>query len=321
MKKSIFYILLLLLLALKSFAQPFPSTDEKFPFLCTFGKNSSPEWGDDDFNQTFFFVIPQTEKNPVYIRIFDADVGGKYDEVHERTFNTKTQYSVYGGKGAHSNPDAKKAHPVGNYKSGILLATKTVGQDTTYDNKWLTLGPFNPTEGELQPDFGGYVLKIVIDGLEGDDGNMYKMFLSSKSSDNKPIEGGNAFTYEYCLRIPDTKGSICHLYPFIAANVIAVQIHVFDFDDDGIIRIISVSKKGLGEKSSGNNVWIKNVQKTTKEELNTSYDIQFIKQNQTKDNNIVVYTTNQFDELMPFFAAPIGGVPKFKYKIGVKTGK
>ena len=321
MKITILIIAQFSIFIFKSYCQPVPSLDEKFPFLSIFGKNASTEWGDDDFSQTFFFVVPQSEKNPLYIRVFDPDVGGKHDEVHEKDFNTKIRYSVYGGKGAHSDSISRKAHPSGNYKTGIQLASKTIGKDLALDDNWLTLGPFNPTEGELQTDFGGYVFKIVIEGIEGDDGNMYRLFLSSKANENKPIEGGNAFAYEYCLRMSDVKGSTCHLYPFIASNVIAVQIHVFDFDDDGIIRVISVSKKGEGIKSSGNNVWKINNQVTTKEELNTSYDIQFIKQNQIKDNNVVVFITNQYGEMLPFFAAPIGGVPKFKYKIGVKTGK
>ena len=297
-------------------AQPFPSVDEKIPFLCTFSKNSQKDWGDDDFVQIYFFVVPQTEKNPIYIRIFDPDLGGKHDEVHDE-FNSKTRFSVYGGKGAASNPDAKKQTPTGNYKSGIQLSTKTFGNDQAYDDKWYTLGPFNPVEGELQTD--GYVFKLIIEGMEGDDGNLYRMYLSSSPTENKAIEGENAFTYEYCFRMADSKGSISHLYPFISAGITAVKINVFDFDDDGILRVVSVAKKGEITKSSGNAVWMENTHKIVTEELNTSLDIQFVKQQDSKNNNVVVYITNQYGELMPFYATPIGGVPKYKFKIGVKV--
>jgi hypothetical protein len=30
---------------------------------------------------------------------------------------------------------------------------------------------------------------------------------------------------------------------------------------------------------------------------------------------MVLYVTNQYGELLPFYASPIGGIPKFKYKI------
>jgi hypothetical protein len=301
-------------------AQAVPSQDEKFPFLETFGKNALKEWGDDDYVQTFFFVIPPSEKKPVYIRIYDADTEGKNDEVHGGNFNTRIRYTVFGGKGTHSDPDAKKSDPSGNFKSGIQLSTKTVGKDESLDDKWFTFGPFNPLEGELQPDMGGHIFKIIIEGLEGDDGNLYKMFLSSRPDENKPVEGGNAFAYEYSLRLSDSKTSINHLYPFIASNVVSVKIFVFDYDNDGILRVVSVAKKGEGIKSSGNNEWKETFQPIVKEELNTSMDVQFIKQKNENNNNIVVYITNQYGESMPFFAAPIGGVPKFKYKIKVQTG-
>ncbi len=302
------------------YAQLVPSNDEKIPFLCTFSKGADPNWGDDDFVQIFFFVIPQTEKNPVYIRVFDPEVGGKHDEVHGE-FNSKTRFAVYGGKGASSNPDARKNTPTGNYKSGIELGSKVFSHDTAYDDKWYTYGPFNPVEGELQPEFGGYVFKMVIEGTEGDDGNLYRLFLSSQPTNNKAIEGANAFAYEYSLRLFDTKGSVSHLYPFVGAGVTSVQIKVFDFDDDGILRIVSVAKKGELAKSSGNGNWLTTEHKVVNEEINTSLDIQFIKQKDSKNNNVVVNVTNQYGELMPFFTAPIGGVPKFKFKIGVKVEK
>jgi hypothetical protein len=123
------------------------------------------------------------------------------------------------------------------------------------------------------------------------------------------------------MRLGEAKGSISHLYPFVATNVTSVIINVFDFDDDGILRVVSVAKKGEITKSSGNGVWLENKHKIVSEELNTSLDVQFGKEKESKNNNIVVYITNQYGELMPFYTTPIGGVPKYKFKIGVKVDK
>ncbi len=299
-------------------AQPIPSTDEKIPFICTFSKQADKNWGDDDFVQTFFFVIPETYKKPIYIRVFDPDNGGMYDENHNQ-FNSKTKFSVYGGNKAHSDPDAKSPDPKGNFKSGILLSSKIYGEDKSTDNKWITIGPFNPIEGELQKNLGGRVFKIVIEGLEGDDGNLYRLFLSSDANENKAVEGGNGFAYEYAFRLFDTKGSVSHLYPFVAENVTAVKIKVFDYDSEGMIRIISVAKKGDACNLKEDGLWIESMHRVVKEETNTSLDIQFIKQSPVKNNNIVVFISNQYGELMPFFTSPIGGVPKYLYKISVKA--
>ncbi|PBQ34607.1 hypothetical protein CNR22_23460 [Sphingobacteriaceae bacterium] len=317
--KQFFRILIytFLISSLDLVAQPVPSVDEKIPFICTFSKQADKNWGDDDFVQTFFFIVPESYKKPVYIRVFDPDCGGMYDENHN-DFNSKTKFSVYGGSKAHSDPDAIRPDPVGNFKSGILLASKIYGDDKSVDNKWVTLGPFNPIEGELQKELGGRVFKVIIEGMEGDDGNLYRLFLSSVADDNKPIEGGNGFAYEYAFRLFDAKGSVSHLYPFVADKVTAVKIKVFDYDNEGMIRIISVAKKGDACKLNEEGLWIESMHRVVKEEINTSLDIQFIKQSAVKNNNIVVYIANQYGELMPFFTTPIGGVPKYLYKIAVK---
>lgn len=299
-------------------AQQTPSPDEKIPYVCTFGKDSDKEWGDDDFVQTFFFVIPESYKKPFYIRLFDPEVGGSIDENHG-AFNSKCKFSVYGGAKAHSNPDAQSQDPVGNYKSGFLLSSKVFANEKTYENKWYSLGPFNPIEGELQPEFGGRIFKLIIEGLEGDDGNLYKIFLSANPEENKPVEGGNTFAYEYTFRLADNKGSVAHLYPFVGDRVTAVKVKIFDFDNDGIIRVVSIAKRGEITKPNTNGAWIESTHKISKEEINTSLDIQFIKQKDLKNNNIVVVISNQYGELLPFFTTPIGGVPKFVYKIGHKA--
>lgn len=316
--KHLFVLLLLLQLSLSSRAQSIPSTDEKIPFICTFSKSSDVTWGDNDFVQIFFFVIPESYKKPVYIRIFDPDIGGAFDENHG-PFNSKTRFSVYGGAHAHSDPAAKTPGTKGNYKSGVMLTTKVYGEDKNLDNKWVTLGPFNPVEGELQKDVGGRVLKVVIEGQEGDDGNLYRLFLSSSADDNKEVEGGNGFAYEYAFRLFDSKGSVSHLYPFVPENVTAVKIKIFDYDREGIIRVVSVAKKGDICQLSEEGLWIESKHRVAKEEVNTSLDIQFIKQAEVKNNNIVVFISNQYGELMPFFTTPIGGIPKYLYKIGVKA--
>lgn len=319
MYKKLFILLLISLsMRVPSIAQQAPSMEENIPFLCTFSKGADKSWGDDDNVQIIFFVIPTTEKSPVYIKIFDPNTGGKHDEGHG-TFNSKTRFSVFGGAGAHSSEDAKKHDPVGNFKSGVQLATKTFGDEAEYDDKWFTMGPFNPVEGELQPDAGGYVFKVVIEGLDGDDGNLYRLYMSSSKTENKAIEGGNMFTYEYSFRLSDVKNSVSHLYPFITSNLVAVKVNVFDFDNDGIIRLVSVAKRGDIAKTSGDAEWAVNTHEVVAQEFNTSFDIQFIKQKDAKNNNIVVFITNQYNQLMPFYTSPIGGIPKYKYKIGVKV--
>lgn len=228
-------------------AQQVPTVEENIPYLVTFGKNGDKSWGDDDFSQTFFFVIPKYQKLPFYIRIFDPETSGTNDE-KKGEYNTKTQFSVYGGKTCFTAKDAQNNEPKGNYKSGNLLYTKTFGSDPLYDQDWYTFGPFNPTEGEFVDAYSGYIFKIIAEGVSGDDGNLYRYFLSSSPTENKAIEGGNAFTFEYTFRFDDNQSNLAHLYPYVEENVISVNISNFDFDDGEDINIVSVAKKGNSVK-------------------------------------------------------------------------
>jgi len=314
MKQVGFVISLLFIFYTNISAQPVPGLDENIPYLMTFGAKADKSWGDDDFSQTFFFLIPENYKSPIYIRVYDPDTGGELDEL-KGVFDTKMMYSVYGGKGAYSDPDAQGVDPKGNYKSGNLLASKTFGVDPRYDKNWYTFGPFNPTEGEFTKEFGGYVFKVICDGLAGDDGNLYRYFLSTSGTENKPIEGGFAFSYEYSFRMWDNPKEVSHIYPYIIEQTEAVKMMNFDWDLDGIIRVVSVARKGQDFDVSNDNEWKEVTFAIKPEEKKTSLDFQFIKKqgSPVKNNNVVINVRNQYNEVLRFFTVPIGGVPKYKY--------
>lgn len=313
----VFSVLILFLFlgnSYQSTAQPVPGEDENIPFLVTFGANALKSWGDDDFCQIFFLTIPVSQKTPIYIRVYDPDCGGQFDEIYGSE-DTKTKFSIYGGVGAYTDKDAQKIDPVGNYKSGTLLASKTFGPDEKYDDNWYTFGPFNPSDGEKMNEIGQYYFKIIAQGTQGDDGNLYRYYFSSSPDENRRIEGSNAFTFEYTFRMPDKAGSVSHLYPFITEDVISIQQYNFDWDNDGVMRIVSYEKKGELATLSNENDWKSSKHQIAKTEQKSSLDFQFVKSRTAPkpNNNICFYITNQYGEFMPFQVIPIGGVPKYKY--------
>lgn len=317
--KKLFSILIICLLFQYAYAQPVPAGDENIPYLMTFGKKAEASWGDDDFSQIFFFRIPETFKEPIFIRVFDPDTGGEVDEQNGE-WDTRTTFEIYGGNDCYTHKDAQETDPKGNYKSGNLLATKSFAINPRYDNNWYTFGPFNPSEGEYVEDFGGYIFKIIAEGVAGNDGNLYRYYLSTSHSDNKPVEGGNAFAFEYSFRMHDDPAQVSHIYPFVDEKTISVRLYNFDWDNDGFIRTVSVARRGQMSKVSGDDVEVEDEFKIFDEEKNTSLDIQFIKKKSppVKNNNVVISIRNQYNELLPFYVIPIGGVPKYKYNIAVK---
>ena len=311
---------LLLTGTLAGWSQSAPAEEENIPYLVTFGGDADKSWGDDDFSQVFFIRIPMSQVEPVYIRVFDPDTGGELDE-GKGEFDTKVRFSVYGGQGCYSHEDAQAVEPVGNYKSGNLLASKSFGVSGRYDNGWYTFGPFNPLEGEHIEKFDGRVFKIIADGESGDDGNLYRYFLSTSSKENREVEGGNLFTHEYTFRLSNNQNNVSQIYPYLDDRTISVKISNFDWDDDGFIRIVSVAKNGELCPVSGENNWIVREFEITEEERNTSMEIQFIKNRtqQIKNNNVVLTVENQYGEMQPFFVIPIGGIPVYNPKIRMRV--
>lgn len=313
MNKALLSLISLLILSGSAFGQEVPSPDENFPHLVTFGNKAEKSWGDDDFCQILFFVVPKTYTKSLYIRVFDPDCGGEVDE-SRGGFNTKTRFTVY-GSGCYSAKEEENKSPIGNYKCGNMLHSKSFGVDAKYDNQWYTFGPLNPVEGDLKPDLGGYLFKLVIEGIEGDDGNLYKCFLSDQANSNHKVEGGNVFTYEYSVRLNTTK-SVSHLYPYVDVNTIGVKQHNFDLDDDAYVKIVSMSNPGMKMASSGDGDWKSSTFPITDKDKNTSLDIQIIKTGNSRNNNMVFSVTNQYGKNLRFYSVPIGAVPK--KRIGVR---
>lgn len=301
------------------FSQSAPAVDENIPSLITFGGNAITSWGDDDFCQLFYCIVPPSQTDPVYIRVYDPDTGGNLDEL-KGEFNTIVNFSIYGGNDCWSDTTAQGLNKTGNFKSGYLLSSKSFGVDPKYDKKWYTFGPFNPFEGKNVEKLGGRVFKIISLGISGDDGNIYKYFLSTSPVENVPVEGGNWFTYKYHFRFSDDQKHVCQIYPFVDDKTISIQVSNFDWDFDGTIRIFSVAKNGIFCDVSGEDNWIVREFQIVSEEKNSTIEIQFTKNQsvQVRNNNVVVVVRNQYGISMPFYVVPIGGIPVYSPKIRMK---
>ena len=319
MKRYALVISFILSTGIGLFSQSAPAIDENIPYLVTFGGDAKTSWGDDDFCQIFYCIIPPSQTGPVYIRVYDPDTGGDLDEL-KGEFNTIVNFSIYGGNDCWSDTAAQVLKNSENIKSGYLLSSKSFGNEPKYDKKWYSFGPFNPSEGKSVEKLGGRVFKIVSQGISGDDGNLYKYFLSTSPIENVAVEGGNWFTYKYHFRLSDDQKHVSQIYPFVDDKTISIQISNFDWDNDGIIRIFSIAKNGILCDVSGENNWVIREFPIVDEEKNSTVEIQFIKNQsiQIRNNNVEVIVRNQYGISLPFYVVPIGGVPVYSPKIRMK---
>ncbi len=300
--------------------QPVPGKDENIPFLVTFGKYGKTSWGDANFYEIFFISILKDYTQPFYIRVFDPDCGGEYDEI-QGVFDSKFLFSVYGGKGVDpdKNEDSKGLEKGVNYKTGNLLASKVFGSEAKYDNKYYTFGPFNPAEGDYNERWKSYIFKIICEGVSGDDGNLYRYFISRDQNSNLAIEGANAFTYEYTFRMWNDFKSVAHIYPYVDTGVVFIKQSNFDWDNDGEILVVSRYKQGIEVPISNEDNWVSSNIPIEPAEINSSLDFQFHKKQGelVKNNNVVITLKNQRGDGIKFYSSPIGGVPVYIPKTNI----
>ena len=302
-------------------AQPVPGDDENIPFLVTFGRNAKTLYGDDDFVQIFFLSIPREYTQQFYIRVFDPDCGGENDELIGEEWNTRTQFSVYGGIGADpdQHEEAKGLVKGQNYKTGNLLQSRIFGNDARYDNEWYSFGPFTATQGEFNERWNSYNFKIICEGLSGTDGNLYKYYISRDANSNIPIEGANAFTYKYTFRLWNDVRSVSHIYPYVDSGIVSIRQSNFDWDDDGKIIVVSRYKRGVEVPVSGDDNWANSYISIEPAEVNSSLDFQFHKRQDylVRNNNVVIMLQNQRGDALRFYSSPIGGVPVYNPRTNI----
>jgi hypothetical protein len=205
--------------------------DSDVASIVTFGPAAPPTEGDDDHVQIIFLEIPDGPDDVFYVRIFDPDTGNSNDELGSaiipQVFDTVMIYTLLGGSGAYTNPDARSDHPgVTGINSGTLITQQAIGEDVAYDNMWWAL-PVTRYQGELVGS--SRLFKLVVQGASGDDGNWYQVAISADPNGNVAVGGARVFAYSWCVALPSPGDGVA-LYPFVSPAAASVTQFNFDFD-------------------------------------------------------------------------------------------
>ncbi len=202
--------------------------------VVTFGSNAVTSDGDNDFVQVLFLDLPDGPPNdPLYIRIFDPDVGGggggeSTDEQGSNGFwDTMTRFGVYGGSGAYTHPDARTVTPTVGITSGVEITAAVFGADAAWEQNWYTF-PITRGQGELVN--GRRVFKLSVQGVNGDDGNHYQVALSTSPLTNTAPAGARIFAFSWTVSVPTQEQDALLLYPYVPSG--ATNFRQFNFDLD-----------------------------------------------------------------------------------------
>ncbi len=186
------------------------------PRLVTFGSRAPQSEGDHDFQQVIRISVPETA-GQLHFRIFDPDVGGAHDEAM-RGFNTRTRFSLYGAGAAvrlYRDADDVNQEDI----EGEPLQSAEFAFDEAVDGRWETLFTADAASGAV--DGARRRFFIVVEGLSGDDGNVFDVAVSRSATDNLPVQDARLTSFittlqvaedgEYAelrLMIPETAGSL-----------------------------------------------------------------------------------------------------------------
>ena len=219
--------------------------------LINYGPQASTREGDDDFRQIIYFQIPQSLKDTLYLRLFDADCGGENDSKYGE-WDTPMTYRFYGGNGTFSQPSVKSPQKIYDAAfQGSLIREQTFSLEPFADNHWLNLAAFAPSAGELIDGF--YYFKLVVQGASGDDGNVYDVFLSSQPKRNVLPKGAAVFDYTPTLRLPQT-GIFAEMRLFVPLQCLSLHIHNFDISG-GKMGLETAFRSNIPVLSSGQDNW------------------------------------------------------------------
>jgi len=202
-------VVCLLVITSSLYAYRVPEDKSKLKYFYVFGPKGDPLMGADDNEMEIYIEIPEEEVGDLVIKVFDPDTGGKRDwkKNADDPWDTVTSFAVYGKK----------------------LLDQEQFSEGDYDFDYFTFGPYLKSEGEKIPG-GGYRFKIKVQGLEGDDANLFKFKIFPESAE--------AYSYNITMRLASRQGEEMYFFPHVAAGTKKITVENYDIDRSGGTSIL-----------------------------------------------------------------------------------
>lgn len=198
------------------------------PRLVTFGSRALQNEGDHDFRQFIRISVPDSA-GQLSLRVFDPDVGGLFDEA-QRGFNTKTRFSLY-GDGATVRLYRDSDGVVQEEIEGAALDSVEFGFHEESDGQWVALFPIDASNGRADGTQREFVL--AVEGLSGNDGNVFDVMVSRSDTENVPAEGVRLTSYAPTLQAAE-EGQFAELRFVIPEDATSLMVENFDSAGGGI---------------------------------------------------------------------------------------
>jgi PKD repeat protein len=192
-------------------------------FFVTTGREATVSTGDRFGRFVFYLEVDQSFQDRLFVRIFDADLGGRVDVFHP---GSKVLYRIFGKGGI----NRKLRHINDPVPAVSPLLSLEVGKSSFYDNQWRTIAVLDPADGEIEGN--RHLFQVVVDGVSGWGNNMFQVFVSSQDSFNRAVPGLRLYTMVANLRLPAASQMRTQV-PFIIPEQ-AKSLVISNFDIDSV---------------------------------------------------------------------------------------
>jgi PKD repeat protein len=263
-------------------------------FYVTAGREASPSEGDSLYRSVFLIECTPSVKGPLFLRVFDADIGGRYDQ---NVTPSKARYRLFTGRDSGAailsiNDPAPAAAPI------IDLV---LGEDNLYDSQWRTLASFEAPKADSRDSVSTF--QLIIDGFSGKSVNLYQVFISSEDKRNTPVEGIRMTAPVTDVLITASGRGVTQIPFFIPRNLKAIVVHNFDAEVMGELFVQSVFREKLPVCVSGNGSSCSSRIQIQENELGTRAAL-IIAGIRTQADYVQCWITDEAGNILPFFLPP-----------------
>lgn len=217
--KRVSLITFLTLAVLLFYSPPADSAVLEQNLLLIAGQQAARAEGDLYHRAVFYLEIPPQVTGTIYVRIFDADLGGSHDNWRD---GSEAYYHLYGKGGLNWNLRSI-LDPVG---ARTPLADLRLGVSKYYDDQWRTIAALDVNDADLKNDTRYF--QLVVDGVKGAAINRYQVFVSAQEKENQPIDGLRILSPSVTLHLPAAPGLATQVRFTIPAD--ADYLKIFNFD-------------------------------------------------------------------------------------------
>lgn len=178
------------------------------PLDIVYGPVAHTREGDIDHRENLFISVPADLKGHLFLRLFDPETAGQHDTAYGSFANSSVVFRLIGGAGAFTGLKLPAAVADGVAagdmplpdEPGVVIAEQRFGADEATDDRWVTLTPFQASQGEIRDGRAYFRLDVI--GEAGDDGNVFAFEVSRSQDSSEPPEDVRLFAYRPTLRWP-----------------------------------------------------------------------------------------------------------------------